>query len=70
MALRMLAAPPQRGQTHAAPWTNQLVARPAEEVDLVSYGKHPSQSASMSGAVGSGTGSCGNMTVLGLQLLG
>lgn len=60
----LLAAPPQRGQTHAAPRTSQLVAGRAEKVNLVSDREHPSESAPVSRGGGPGAGSCGKTTSL------
>lgn len=58
-AHRLLAAPLQRVQTHSGPWTNQLIAGFAQEVDLVSDAEHPAQSAAVSGGLGFGAGCCG-----------
>lgn len=64
----LLAAPSAGLQTHAAPWTRQLVARRADEVDLVSNCKHPSESASKCGNRKFGTGCCEKMTSLTFSL--
>lgn len=65
-ALGLRATPFPSLQTHAAPWTNQLVARRAYEVDLVSNSKHPSKPASISRDRKFGTGRCEKMTSLTL----
>lgn len=52
----LLAAPLKRIQTHSSSWANQLVARFAQEVDLVSDTKHPAQSAAMSRGLWFGAG--------------
>lgn len=58
-AHRLLAAPLQGLLTHSGPGANQLVARLAQEVDLVSDAKHPAESAAVGRRFGPGAGRWG-----------